>query len=190
MKARSNRILCGLAWGFAIAAGPWAARASAQEVVFVVRHAERLDDSSDSPLSADGKARATRLAEHLRNARITAIFATQFVRTADTAKPLADRLGLQLQRVPAAQTTVLLARLRALGPKARVLVVGHSDTVPTILTQLGSKDAVTIAPDEYDNLFVVLPGAGDASPVAPRGKAGSLVTPRRGAGSPLLRLRY
>ncbi|MEI6666523.1 MAG: histidine phosphatase family protein [Acidobacteriota bacterium] len=142
-----------------IAGGPWIATPSAQEAVFVVRHAERLNDSADSPLSAAGLARAARLADHLRDARITSIVVTQFVRTADTAQPLADRLGLPLTLVPAAQTAVLVARLRALGPKARVLVVGHSNTVPDILTALGSSEPVTIAPEDFANLFVVLPRA-------------------------------
>ncbi len=152
-------ILCVLAGAIAMAAGPWAATASAQEAVFVVRHAERLDDSSDSPLSAEGHARASRLAAQLRDARITAIFVTQFARTADTAKPLAERLGLPMQQMPAAQTPDLIARLRALGPHARVLVVGHSDTVPRILVALGLTEPGTIALDEYDNLFIVLPRA-------------------------------
>lgn len=165
MKTSSQRILCVLACAIAMAGGPWAAPASAQDAVFVVRHAERLDNSSDSPLAAEGQRRAARLAEQLRDARITAIFVTQFVRTADTAKPLADRLGVPLQRIPAAQTTDLIARLRALGPDARVLVVGHSDTVPKILSGMGSTEPVTIAPDEYDNLFIVLPRAAVAPAV-------------------------
>jgi broad specificity phosphatase PhoE len=127
--------------------------------VFVVRHAERLDDSNDSPLSPDGHARAAKLAAQLGDASITAIFVTQFARTAETAKPLADFLGLPLQPIPAARTPDLVARLRALGSHARVLVVGHSDTVPKILRALGSAEQVTIAPDEYDNLFIVLPRA-------------------------------
>jgi len=160
MRVPSHRLIIITAAALGILTALAAAPASAQEAVFVVRHAERLDNSSDSPLSADGQARASRLAEQLRDARITAIFATQFVRAADTAKPLADRLGIPLQRVPAAQTLELIARLRALGPSARVLVVGHSDTVPQILSALGSNGIVAIAPDEYDNLFIVLPHAG------------------------------
>ena len=101
----------------------------------------------------------------MRDARITAIFVTQFVRTADTAKPLADRLGLPPQRVPAVQTLDLITKMRALGPHARVLVVGHSDTVAKILSGLGWTEPVTIARDEYDNLFVVLPRAATAPTV-------------------------
>ena len=167
MRTSTRLILRLLAGGILMAAGAWTAPASAQEAVFVVRHAERLDGSTDSPLSAEGKARAIKLADQLRDARITAIFVTQYVRSADTARPLADRLGLQLQSIPAAQTTDLVARLRALGPSARALVVGHSDTVPAILSALGSTDPVSVAADEYSNLFFVLPH-GAAAPTVVR----------------------
>jgi broad specificity phosphatase PhoE len=36
-----------------------------------------------------------------------------------------------------------------------VLVVGHSNTLPAILRELGIKKRFGIALDEYDNLFVV-----------------------------------
>jgi broad specificity phosphatase PhoE len=165
MRVLHRSIVGALVGIIALVADPGVLSASAQEAVFVVRHAERLDASSDSPLSSEGNARAAGLAAQLRDARITSIFVTQFARTADTAKPLADRLGLALQRVPAAQTPDLIARLRALGPDARVLVVGHSDTVPKILNALGSTQLVTIGSDEYDNLFVVLPRAAAAPTV-------------------------
>ena len=38
-----------------------------------------------------------------------------------------------------------------------MLVVGHSNTVPPILSALGCGEPVTIEGDEYDNLFIVVP---------------------------------
>ena len=143
-------------------AGPAVRQTAAQEAVIVVRHAERLNDSTDSPLSREGQARAAKLADHLRSARITAAFATQFVRTRDTAGPLAKTAGVPVQTVPAADTPALVARIRALGAGARVLVAGHSDTVPKILSALGCADPVTIPADEYDNLWIVVPVASGA----------------------------
>jgi phosphohistidine phosphatase SixA len=141
------------------AAGPVASIAQAQEAVYLVRHAERLDDSKDSALSVDGKARAARLADILRDAGITAIFATEYQRTAETARPLAVRLGIQVQQVAAGQTSALVGRIKAAGPTARILVVGHSDTVPELLQLMGHPVKLVIAKGEYDNLFVVVPAA-------------------------------
>jgi broad specificity phosphatase PhoE len=150
--------------------GPVVCAATAQEAVYLVRHAERVDDARDSLLSAEGRARAAHLAEMLRDAGITAIFVSEYRRTAETAAPLAARLGITAVKVPADQLGVLLARVRAAGPKARILIAGHSDTVPALLKALGCTQQVTIAKAEYDNLFIVIPG----DKVAPR----------------LLRLRY
>jgi broad specificity phosphatase PhoE len=142
-----------------VAAGPVASVVQAQEVVYLVRHAESLDDSKDSALSVDGKSRAARLADILRDAGITAIFATEYQRTADTARPLAARLGIPVQQVAASQTAALVGRIKAAGSAARILVVAHSDTVPELLQLMGYAREVVIAKGEYDNLFVVVPAA-------------------------------
>lgn len=136
------------------------AAAQAQELIYLVRHAERLDDTADPPLAPEGTARATRLAAVLADAGITAVFATQFTRTVETAAPLASALNLPIRQVDAGRHGELLRLAREAGPRARVLIVGHSDTVPELLTALGWRTTVTIAKGEYDNLFVVSPRPG------------------------------
>jgi broad specificity phosphatase PhoE len=138
----------------------------AQKLVFVVRHAERADDGTaamtaqtDPPLSTTGEARAAKLAELLRDAGIRAIFATEFRRTQDTVRPLASKLGLSIQNIPATSTELLIRKLRSEHADDIVLVVGHSNTLPKIIKALGGPD-VTVAENEYDNLFLVIPRAG------------------------------
>jgi broad specificity phosphatase PhoE len=73
--------------------------------VFLVRHAERFNDSrEDPPLTADGKERAKALADTLRDAGITAIITSQWTRAKDTAQPLADLLKITPQVIPTADT--------------------------------------------------------------------------------------
>ena len=129
-------------------AGPFVRPAAAQEAIYVVRHAERVDDEKLSLLSPEGHARAARLAGMLRDAGITHVFVSEYERTAQTAAPLAERLGLTPAVVRADDMGALLERLRATGPKARVLVAGHSDTVPALLKALGCTEAITIAKAE------------------------------------------
>lgn len=144
--------------------------ASGQEAIYLVRHAERASTASDSPLSAAGKARAKRLGSWLRDAGITQIFTTNLQRTIQTAAPLAGALGLTPTVIPAGDTAALLAAVHATGPHDRLLIVGHSNSVPDVLRALGVTAAVTIADAEFDNLFVVVP--------------------RNGAAPVMLRLRY
>lgn len=139
--------------------------ASAQMVI-VVRHAERADAgapagnamtaSPDPELSAAGKARAQALAAMLKDAGVTAIYTTEYIRTKDTAAPLAAATNVTAEVVSARDQAALIARLKAHTGGA-VLVVGHSNTVPAIVKALGGPD-VTIGESEYDSLFFVAPG--------------------------------
>src|SRR5437868_13626491 len=69
--------------------------ASAEPFIVIVRHAEKAaNDPKDPDLSPAGRARAEMLARILLNAEITAIFATEFKRTQETAEPTAKMSGL------------------------------------------------------------------------------------------------
>ena len=138
--------------------------AAAQQTVFLVRHAERADTSpgvsptmaADPDLSEAGRARAESLASALKDARITAIYATEFKRTQQTAAPLAKVLGLTVKVVTSKSAADLLKQLKA--EKGNVLVVGHSNTVPEVIKALGVAPPVTIGDDEFDNMFLVSTG--------------------------------
>ena len=164
---RSSRILataCAVVLTFA-------SSAAAQQTFFVVRHAERADagqagaapmvtPSTDPPLSAAGHERAARLAAMLRSASVRYIFSTEFLRTRQTAAPLAQARHLEIIAVPSKEPEALLTQVR--GVTGNVLIVWHSNTIPDLLKRLGIKDEITIADTEHDNLFVVVrPDAGE-----------------------------
>lgn len=134
----------------------------AQSAVFLVRHAEKLDDSDDPPLSPAGRARAEALATLLRDSGIKAIYVTQYRRTSLTAAPLAEALGLKPITIHSDASAELAERMRRDHPNDPVLVVGHSGSVPRVLKLLGHAGAVQLAEDEYDNLFIAVP-TGDTS---------------------------
>jgi broad specificity phosphatase PhoE len=131
--------------------------ALAQEAVYVVRHAERADQSADSPLSAAGIARARQLSQMLKDAGITHIYTTALKRTIETAAPLAAAINVRAEQLPPADTPALAAKLAALGPHDRALVVGHSNTVPDVIRALHSDTQVAVPETEFDNLFIVVP---------------------------------
>ena len=141
-----------------------AAPAAAQHTVFLIRHAERADTSpgtsptmaADPDLSEAGRARAESLAKALKDAHITAIYATEFKRTQQTAAPLAKALGLTVKIVGSNNVADLIKQLKA--GKTNVLVVGHSNTVPDVIKGLGVTTPVTIGDDEFDNMFLVTSG--------------------------------
>ena len=131
--------------------------AYAQRAVFLVRHADRLDDSKDTPLSKAGEARAQLLARLLKDAGVTAIYITQFQRTIKTAEPLATALKIKPVSIPAADFEGLLHHIRAENRDGIVLIVGHDTSVPALLKLFGHPEDIKIAPTEYDNLFMLVP---------------------------------
>ena len=139
------------------------ARAFAQKLVFVVRHGERADagmtQQADPPLSPAGQARAQKLMTMLADAGVTAIVTTELIRTQQTAQPLAAKLGLTPEIVQHDNAPGVVATLKITHAADIVLVVGHSDTIPAILKAYGKAD-VTIADNEYDDLFVIVPATG------------------------------
>jgi broad specificity phosphatase PhoE len=137
----------------------FATAATAQNVIFLVRHAERAATSgrvpSDTGLSQAGRERAQHLAQELRDAQISAIFTSEYKRTQETAAPLAQSSGIQPEIVPGDDIRSLVAKIKA--ARGNVLVVGHSNTLPQIIAALGVSSRVTVPESDYDNLFVVLP---------------------------------
>lgn len=132
-------------------------QAAAQRAIFLVRHAEKVDESRDPPLSTAGQARAQRLAELLARAGLSAVFTSEYRRTAETARPLATALKLVPQVVPAADRAALISKLRARSTET-VLVVGHSDTLPLVLKDLGVASPPPIT--DYGDLLVCVPVPG------------------------------
>ena len=128
--------------------------ATAQSTIFIVRHAEKADATKDPDLSEAGRARAEALVKTLRDANITAIYATEFKRTQQTAAPLAKALGITATILPAKDNAALIAKLRA--STGNALVVGHGDTIPDLIKALGISDPINIAENDYDNLFVMV----------------------------------
>ena len=127
---------------------------AAQSTVFIVRHAEKADATKDPDLSEAGRARAEALAKMLQDANITAIYATEFKRTQQTAAPLAKALGITVTTLPAENSAALIAKLRSSNGNA--LVVGHGNTIADLIKALGISEPINIAENDYDNLFGVV----------------------------------
>ncbi len=142
--------------------------AAAQEhrtptTVILVRHAEKAAPSGDPPLAAAGLERAKELARVLADANVTAIYVTEFVRTQETAEPLAKAIGVKPVVVETGpKYPASLAELARKHPGETLLVVGHSNTLADVMRQLGIANPPAIADTEYDDLFICTVGDGPA----------------------------
>jgi probable phosphoglycerate mutase len=149
--------------------GPLAAQEGT--IVFLVRHAERADDApgdpamamdprlaQDPPLSEAGQLRAALLARMLRDAGITHVHSTDYRRTRETAAPTAEAVHVELEIYDSSEPESFARTLRTTG--GRHLVVGHSNTLPTLVEALGGDPGPPIESLEYDRLYVVTLGEG------------------------------
>jgi broad specificity phosphatase PhoE len=145
-------IAIGLAWFF---------ESPATTTIIFVRHTEKAaEPGSDPGLSAAGQRRAAELARQLVDADVVAgidaIYATPYRRTQETAQPTADALDLPINTYDAADTEAVLETILKNHKGKIILVVGHSNTVPVLIANLGaSKKVPPIHEDEYDNIYVI-----------------------------------
>ena len=137
--------------------------------VLVVRHAEQLNNRSDDPsLNEAGVERARRLGQTLRSVDIDAVYATQFLRTQQTARAVAEVHGADVTPVDADRVDRVVSRILSDHVGQTVLVVAHGDTAMQVLEQLGV--SLESIPGEsfadYNDLFVVtVRGGGRADAV-------------------------
>ena len=126
--------------------------ASESTVVYLVRHAEKVDNSRDPALSQSGLHRADLLADMLRDAGVTHLHTTDLERTRDTLRPLAERLGLSLRFYSGGELESFAEWLK--DTPGRHLVSGHSNTTPQLVRLLGGESSDMPDP-EYDRLYIV-----------------------------------
>ncbi|MGW8393150.1 pre-peptidase C-terminal domain-containing protein [Pseudoduganella sp. HUAS MS19] len=119
--------------------------------IYLTRHAEKAATGTDPALTAEGQVRATNIAATLKDAQVRHIYSTAYQRTRQTAQPLASYLNLPVTTYDPGQLATFAQQLRALPDNA--LVVGHSDTTPDLIRQLGGDPGSAIAETEFDRLY-------------------------------------
>ena len=107
---------------------------------------------------------------------ITAIYATQYKRTQQTVKPMADKLRLPLIKVEAKETPELVKQIRARGAGQTIFIAGHNNSVPEIIAAMGGPQLPIIPETEYDNLYI-LTVQSDGSAKLLKMKYGSAIVP-------------
>ncbi len=147
----TSKLACALALAFATLS-PLAASAGTT-MLYLTRHAEKASTGTDPALTPEGVTRAQNIAAMLKKSNITSIFSTNYVRTRQTAQPLGTLLSLPTQVYDPSQLASFAQQLKALGGNA--LVVGHSDTTPDLIRQLGGDPGTDIAETEFDRLYQI-----------------------------------
>lgn len=132
------------------------AKADCQETsltkLFIVRHADKLPVGDG--LSPAGITRAQELKRVLGLAEIDSVFSTNFNRTKNTVKPLADSRGVPVTLY--ATEEQVITRILQWSRGKRLLVAGHSNTVVNLIQKCGCTAPASVNPlpdTQFDNPF-------------------------------------
>ncbi len=120
---------------------------------YLVRHAEKMDSSSDPDLAPAGVKRSEQLRDILMESEIDLLYATPYKRTQQTVKPLALALNKFVKTYDARTPFEFVEEMKKINGK-NIVVAGHSNTVPKMVLYF-TGDTVHIEHDEYYHLFLV-----------------------------------
>lgn len=156
--------------------------AAGPSLVVLVRHGEKAPvPGDDPPLSAAGQARARALDSALAHLSPSAIVVSTRRRTVETAAAVRARTGVtptvvSLEGGGAAHVQAVARAVRA--ARGTVLVVGHSNTIPAVVTALGGPPLPDLCDASYATLFLVQPSAAaDGKAVVVRAQYGAADPP-------------
>lgn len=126
-------------------------------VYYLVRHAEkdRTNPKDKNPnLTTEGKIRAEKWKHILSNVSFDLVYATNYVRTQQTAMPMAEHHNVSII-IYEANNLVNPDFLEATKGK-KVFIVGHSNSVPATVNKLiGQNKYQNIDDSENGSLFIV-----------------------------------
>jgi 2,3-bisphosphoglycerate-dependent phosphoglycerate mutase len=126
--------------------------AFAQTTFILVRHAEKEATGTDPGLTKEGEERAESLVKLLEKQNIDAIYSTNFNRTKNTIKPLAESKGLEVQLY---EKQPDITRL-----KGTVVICGHSNTIPALANLLiGKEQFETFDDKDFGNILIIKDGS-------------------------------
>jgi 2,3-bisphosphoglycerate-dependent phosphoglycerate mutase len=138
--------------------GDYVVTDSIKKVYYLTRHAEKDTVPKDNPnLTEKGLLRATLLSDILRATRVDAIYSTFYTRTLYTVDSLADIKAMKILAYDPKNMRQMIDDIEANDNIKATVVVGHSNSIPSLTNTLAGKDVFTKTFDEsdYDNFIIV-----------------------------------
>lgn len=138
--------------------GDYVVTDSIKKVYYLTRHAEKDIVPKDNPnLTEKGLQRAALLSDILRATRVDAIYSTFYTRTLYTVDSLADIKAMKILAYDPKNMRQMIDDIEANDNVKATVIVGHSNSIPSLTNTLAGKDVFTKTFDEsdYDNFIIV-----------------------------------
>jgi 2,3-bisphosphoglycerate-dependent phosphoglycerate mutase len=134
-------------------------------VFFIVRHAEKdTAGGSNADLNPTGRGRAKALVKMLKKIQLEKVLSTDKPRTRNTAKPIAESKNSTVEIYDPKKHQEVLEKLISEHKGKKILMVGHSNTVPQIVNLLmihpdkigrGGNDEKEFSELDYSRLYII-----------------------------------
>lgn len=122
--------------------------------IFLIRHAEKQDDTKNTDLSSEGFERAENWKKYFENTQIDAFYSSGFQRARHTCQPMAFSRDKTITIYK--NHLMNLKEIIAKNQGKTVLIVGHSNRIPTFInTLLGEEKYPEILEPEFGNLYII-----------------------------------
>ncbi len=142
---------------------------AAQEIVYVIRPAEKEPSGADPALTPAGERRASTWAGFLELSGLDTVLTSEAKRSRQTGAIIAGLLQLETPAAPGMDGISLADMVQFDYEDSRLLIVGHTETIPGILKGLGVQEPVEVPAEEFDRLFILFnAGSDDGHPVSLR----------------------
>lgn len=133
------------------------ASAISGQTIILLRHAEKMADVKDPPLTEHGHQRANCMAGWLEkqvfSKDIKVIYSSNYRRTLETAAPLATHMGVSIRLYDPRKLQGLAAEITAAGNST--VVVGHSNTTPVLAGILSGHEIAQMKETDYNSFWQV-----------------------------------
>ena len=126
------------------------------KAVYLFRHAEKqIIKGEDNPeLTRAGFSRSNLLAQAMADITPGLIYSSEYTRTQQTVAPLAKQWSsdiiIKTAKDPEAQVEAALSNCNK-----HVIIAGHSNTIPNLISLFGVMDEITIEDNQYGDLFII-----------------------------------
>ena len=121
---------------------------------YLIRHAEKVDNSQNPDLSETGLKRANQWNTIFSEISFDEIYSTDYKRTIQTASPTATVKNIQIKLYDPKTINIDSFKKEKLGKK--ILIVGHSNTTPKFVNDIINQNIFSAIEDAtFGNLYIV-----------------------------------
>ena len=122
--------------------------------IYLIRHAEKADNSKNTNLSEMGLMRASHWDDVFSAVHFDAIYSTNYNRTLQTAEPTALTQKIAVTTYDPKDFNLEKIKKDHLGQT--ILIVGHSNTIPDLINKLIGQNVYPIIEETaFGNLYMV-----------------------------------